>query len=265
MESSPALLASPTARNNVLAYFSFDNIGTSAPYTILSDFGGAINARIVSSPYSILEGLYYYDPVAPPLAPSPIPFVGSGSIAVSVRANEPVSIDLVGASTTVLNVTSLPASGALFSRDATGAKTTQITTAGTVVVNGGVIFESAAALGSDISFSYTADGDSAIVHLMRNRAPTPRNTTFYMRGDSTGTFWLGRRIYRDLTHPLPYSLYTIEPDGDAVNITLLNLPSVGTLSYGDVELTPSDIPYEFDGAAAVELSYALKSLVRSIC
>jgi hypothetical protein len=255
MAASPAVIGSSIPRSNVLAYFSFDDVDSTAPYTIRSDFGGVINARIVQSPYSILEGLYYYPAVDPPLAPSQAPFVGSGRIAVSVRPNVPVSIDLVGPNAGTITIDSLPSNGSLFERDASGNKGAQINAPGGTVSNGGVIFETATPLTSEITFDFSVGSDSGAVYLMPNRAPTPRNTTFYMRGDSTATFWLGRRVYRDFTAALPYSLYTIDPDGDAVNITLLNVPADGELKFGDVILTAADMPYTFDGSAQVELSY----------
>lgn len=79
-QMSSSLPSDPSIVDNMLFYWSFDNVSDVSPFYISSDFGAPVSGRMLGAPYDVVKGLSH--PTVPAIVVSTAPFDGSNTIPI---------------------------------------------------------------------------------------------------------------------------------------------------------------------------------------
>jgi hypothetical protein len=218
----------PAILPDVVFYWNFENVSIDAPYLINSDYNGSVAGRVLSSRFSMSEGLSN-PPVQPVVVASQAPFLGSGYTVLK-------QTDVTGASVSSLPgptggaavITSLPAIGDLHLLQANGQKAAsplQISDLPAAATYG-VRFEGSLSSGAR-SAVYEIGSDSAQLVFIPNRAPSPRPSIVLYTDQSTQRdFALVRTLLAPPPNPRREFKYNVDIDVDDVSCTRTWLISV---------------------------------------
>jgi hypothetical protein len=206
---------------DVVFYWTFESVSPTAPFYILTAYNGNVSGRILSSKFSMQEGLAN-PPVAPVLVASDAPYLGSGYLVVKQTDATGSSVSaLVSPNAGIPAVTSLPDIGELYLLLQNGQKSPaplQQSDLPAVAVYG-VRFEGSLSAGPR-NLSYSVGSDSAVLVFQPNRAPSPRpSIVLYVDQSTQRDFLLVRTLFAPPPNPRREFHYNVDLDVDQVTCT----------------------------------------------
>lgn len=234
--------ASGPLQSSLILYWTFENVSSSSPYWIFSDYG-SVHGLLLESTFSFAEGLAN-PPARPTLIGSKAPFLGSGLTVVSQSDAQGASISaLPGPQAGSVSVTSLPAAVQVFLLSQSGVPAVtplQVSDLPAAAPYGIRIQGSQTA-----NFSYVVGSDDASLVYTPNRAPQPKPLVLaYVDQQTSATLTVGS------TYPAPPSKkkevkYPLDMDGNDVVCRLQSLPSVGQVRDANTRavVVSSQLPY----------------------